>query len=228
MPQPSAQTGNAGEELCFLPATVLRERIARRELSPVEVTRAVLERAERLQPVLNCFITICRDEALRQAQAAERTLLQGEPLRRAARRAFHGERHREHGRRAHHLRLQAIREQRSGRGCGGRGAAAPRRRHPHRKDDHPRVRREKPHRRAALRPHAQCLERGAHERRLERRRRRRGRRRHRAASRSRRMVAGRRAFRPLATASSASSRRMASSRTARRRTPSAITLSSRR
>ncbi len=77
MPQPSAQTGNAGEELCFLPATVLRERIARRELSPVEVTRAVLERAERLQRVLNCFITICRDEALRQAQAAERALLQG-------------------------------------------------------------------------------------------------------------------------------------------------------
>src|ERR1700722_17896664 len=79
MPQPSVQAANVGEEPCFLPATVLRERIARRELSPVEVTRAVLKRAERLQPVLNCFITICRDEALRQAQAAEKTLLHGGP-----------------------------------------------------------------------------------------------------------------------------------------------------
>ena len=46
MPQPSVQAANVGEEPCFLPATVLRERIARRELSPVEVTRAVLKRAE--------------------------------------------------------------------------------------------------------------------------------------------------------------------------------------
>ncbi|MBW0003465.1 MAG: amidase [Hyphomicrobiales bacterium] len=76
--QVSAQAGSAGEELCFLPATELRERMARRELSPVEVTRAVLERAERLQPLLNCFITICRDRALREAQIAERALVAGE------------------------------------------------------------------------------------------------------------------------------------------------------
>ena len=52
----------------------LREAIARREISPVDVTRAVLERATRLQPELNCFITLCPDEALREAKAAEQAV----------------------------------------------------------------------------------------------------------------------------------------------------------
>ncbi len=78
MQRASADVGGVGEELCFLPATELRERMARRELSPLEVTRAVLERAERLQPVLNCFITLCGDQALQEAQAAENALLRGE------------------------------------------------------------------------------------------------------------------------------------------------------
>jgi aspartyl-tRNA(Asn)/glutamyl-tRNA(Gln) amidotransferase subunit A len=68
------------DELCFMTATELRRHIAHRELSPVEVTRAVLERAERLQPELNCFITICADEALAQAKDAEQALMRGEPL----------------------------------------------------------------------------------------------------------------------------------------------------
>lgn len=68
------------EELCFWPATRLREAIGRREVSPVEVVQAVLQRAERLQDRLNCFITICREEALIEARAAEKALMQGEPL----------------------------------------------------------------------------------------------------------------------------------------------------
>jgi len=68
------------EELCFWPATRLREAIARRDLSPVEVVQAVLQRAETLQGRLNCFITICHDEARREARAAESTLMRGEPL----------------------------------------------------------------------------------------------------------------------------------------------------
>jgi aspartyl-tRNA(Asn)/glutamyl-tRNA(Gln) amidotransferase subunit A len=68
------------DELCFLPATRLRESIGRRELSPVEVVQAVLQRAERLQQRLNCFVTICHDEALRDARAAESALMRGEPL----------------------------------------------------------------------------------------------------------------------------------------------------
>jgi len=68
------------QHLCFLSATELRARIGRKEASPVEITRAVLERAERLQPELNCFITLCGDEAMACAQTAERQATAGEPL----------------------------------------------------------------------------------------------------------------------------------------------------
>ncbi|MFB9269568.1 amidase [Bradyrhizobium erythrophlei] len=68
------------EDLCFLSAVELRARMVRKEISPVEVTAAVLARAERLQPELNCFITLCADEAMAQANAAERQIMAGEPL----------------------------------------------------------------------------------------------------------------------------------------------------
>src|SRR5215475_2798372 len=68
------------EDLCFLSATELRGRIASKGVSPVEVTRAVLARAEALQPELNCFITLCGEEAMAQARAAEQKVMAGEPL----------------------------------------------------------------------------------------------------------------------------------------------------
>ena len=68
------------EELCFLSAADLSARVARKEISPVEITRAVLERAERLQPELNCFITISGDEAMAEASKAEQDVMTGKPL----------------------------------------------------------------------------------------------------------------------------------------------------
>ena len=68
------------EDLCFLSAVELAGRIAREELSPVEVTRAVLARAEQLQGELNCFITLCGDEAMARAREAERQVMAGAPL----------------------------------------------------------------------------------------------------------------------------------------------------
>ena len=56
------------DDLCVLSAAELRPRISGKEISPLEVTRAVLARAERLQGELNCFITLCADEALAQAR----------------------------------------------------------------------------------------------------------------------------------------------------------------
>ena len=60
------------DELCFLPATELRRRYRARELSPVEVVDAVLARIERLQPVLNAYVTVTADLAREQARTAER------------------------------------------------------------------------------------------------------------------------------------------------------------
>ncbi|OKO78398.1 amidase [Bradyrhizobium sp. AS23.2] len=67
-------------DLCFLSAAELRARIARKEVSPVDVVSAVLARAEALQPELNCFITLCGAEAMAEARIAERKVMSGEPL----------------------------------------------------------------------------------------------------------------------------------------------------
>lgn len=67
-------------DLCFLSATELRERVISKQVSPVEITRAVLARAEALQPELNCFITLCGDDAIAEAREAERKMMAGESL----------------------------------------------------------------------------------------------------------------------------------------------------
>src|SRR5579871_182423 len=67
-------------DLCFLSAADLRARLVRKDVSPVEVTHAVLARAERLHGELNCFITLCGDEAMSQARLAERQLMAGKPV----------------------------------------------------------------------------------------------------------------------------------------------------
>jgi Asp-tRNA(Asn)/Glu-tRNA(Gln) amidotransferase A subunit family amidase len=44
-------------ELCYLSASQMGECVRRRQLSPIEIVRAVLERIERLDPLLNAFVT---------------------------------------------------------------------------------------------------------------------------------------------------------------------------
>ena len=57
-------------DLCALTATELLDGYRKHELSPVEVTRAVLERVERLNPVLNAF-NLVSDRAVEEAKASE-------------------------------------------------------------------------------------------------------------------------------------------------------------
>lgn len=61
-------------------AATMRTLVAQRELSPVEIVEEVLRRADALQPHLNCFITLCHEQAVEQARAAERAVMKGEPL----------------------------------------------------------------------------------------------------------------------------------------------------
>jgi aspartyl-tRNA(Asn)/glutamyl-tRNA(Gln) amidotransferase subunit A len=58
--------------------TELAQRIRRREVSPVEITQECLERIERLNPVLNAFITVTAESALADARRAEAEILRGE------------------------------------------------------------------------------------------------------------------------------------------------------
>jgi aspartyl-tRNA(Asn)/glutamyl-tRNA(Gln) amidotransferase subunit A len=52
-------------------------QLRRKEISPVELTRLYLERAKRLNPVLNAYITLTEEQALADAARAEREIQQG-------------------------------------------------------------------------------------------------------------------------------------------------------
>jgi aspartyl-tRNA(Asn)/glutamyl-tRNA(Gln) amidotransferase subunit A len=54
-------------------------KLKSREISPVELTKAYLDRIEALNPLLNAYLTVMADEALKQAQQAENAILRGEP-----------------------------------------------------------------------------------------------------------------------------------------------------
>src|SRR5689334_19791416 len=55
----------------MLTLTEAAEQIRARKLSPVELTRECLARIERLDPILNAFITVTAETALEQARQAE-------------------------------------------------------------------------------------------------------------------------------------------------------------
>jgi aspartyl-tRNA(Asn)/glutamyl-tRNA(Gln) amidotransferase subunit A len=67
----------AFDQLCFHSIADLARLIGRREVSPVEVTEAHLERIERLNPHLTAFITVTAAEARAAAKAAEAEILRG-------------------------------------------------------------------------------------------------------------------------------------------------------
>ncbi len=56
----------------------LAPKIKAKEISPVELTDAVLAQVDRLQPILNSFITILHDDARRQAKEQEVALMRGD------------------------------------------------------------------------------------------------------------------------------------------------------
>lgn len=55
----------------------LAPEIKSRKISPVELTRLFLDRIERLNPVLNAYVTVTADDALAQAKRAEEEIAQG-------------------------------------------------------------------------------------------------------------------------------------------------------
>ncbi|ARQ00128.1 amidase [Pseudorhodoplanes sinuspersici] len=67
-------------EFDAMSAIELRQKIARKELSPVEVTRRALERAEASQSTLNAFFVLLPEAAMAAAREAEDAVMQGKPL----------------------------------------------------------------------------------------------------------------------------------------------------
>jgi aspartyl-tRNA(Asn)/glutamyl-tRNA(Gln) amidotransferase subunit A len=65
------------DEILYLPASELAKRIESKKLSPVELTKAYLDRSEKLGPKLNAYAKLTPDIALEQAQAAEKEIQRG-------------------------------------------------------------------------------------------------------------------------------------------------------
>jgi amidase/aspartyl-tRNA(Asn)/glutamyl-tRNA(Gln) amidotransferase subunit A len=71
---------SADDELAYVDTTELAGRIARRELSPVEVMDATLARIEARNPSITAFVHEAFDEARASAREAERRGAAGEPV----------------------------------------------------------------------------------------------------------------------------------------------------
>ena len=67
------------DDICFRPLHEIAALIAARAVSPVEVVDAYLRRCERLNPILNAFVTLAGEAALTAARAAE-SACRGGPL----------------------------------------------------------------------------------------------------------------------------------------------------
>lgn len=68
------------QNLASVPASEQRQLIADKQVSPVELTAMYLERIERLDPQLNAYLTVARDEAQAAAQAAEAAVMRGDAV----------------------------------------------------------------------------------------------------------------------------------------------------
>lgn len=68
------------KKLCYTSAIDLAELIRRKDISPVEVVDAVLNRIEKINPKINAYCTMLADEAREEARKAEKALMRGKGL----------------------------------------------------------------------------------------------------------------------------------------------------
>ena len=105
------------QELAFASAFDLLDLISTREISPVELTELYYSRIERLDPQLNAFLTLTRDEAMERARSAEKAIEAGEetgPLHGLPISVKDTQMTRGH---SHHLGVTGLQGQDTGQGC---------------------------------------------------------------------------------------------------------------
>jgi Asp-tRNA(Asn)/Glu-tRNA(Gln) amidotransferase A subunit family amidase len=68
------------DELCWQPATELAARVRRGEVSPIDIAEQVLDRIESVNPVINAFVHVDRDQVLRDAAALTEARRRGDEL----------------------------------------------------------------------------------------------------------------------------------------------------
>jgi Asp-tRNA(Asn)/Glu-tRNA(Gln) amidotransferase A subunit family amidase len=62
------------DDLVFTPATELAARMRDKRLSPVALMRAYLERIDHLDGTLRAYVTVCKDQALAEAERCEQAV----------------------------------------------------------------------------------------------------------------------------------------------------------
>lgn len=67
-------------EFDYMSASEMRLRVARKDISPVDLTRRALVRANEVQPKLNAFFELMPEHAMAAAQTAEDAVMQGDRL----------------------------------------------------------------------------------------------------------------------------------------------------
>ena len=65
---------------CDLPAVEARRLIGTKKLSPIELLDSCIERIDAVNPTVNAIVATCYERARAEAKAAERAVMQGEPL----------------------------------------------------------------------------------------------------------------------------------------------------
>jgi hypothetical protein len=74
---PTLRAAPNGDELTFLTISELSELIRTKKISPLEITRLMLQRIDKFNPVLNAYITVTSEQAMKSAQDAEKEIQQG-------------------------------------------------------------------------------------------------------------------------------------------------------
>ncbi|MEU9448888.1 amidase [Streptomyces sp. NPDC048277] len=68
------------EDIVWMPGHEMAAAIRAKELSPTEAVTAVLEQLDKVEPGINAFVTVVREQALEQAKEAEARIARGDEL----------------------------------------------------------------------------------------------------------------------------------------------------
>ena len=68
------------EDICFMPAYEMAEKIKTQELTSLEITETIIERIEKINPILNAYCTTAFDLAREMAKKADEIAKKGEKL----------------------------------------------------------------------------------------------------------------------------------------------------
>ena len=68
------------EEICFMPAYEMLEKIKTQELTSTEITETIIERVEKINPIINAYCTTTFDLARDMAKNADDAVKKGEKL----------------------------------------------------------------------------------------------------------------------------------------------------